>query len=312
MPFEEITFTREKLYEDVWSRPVTQIAKEIGISDVALAKICRKLSVPAPPRGYWARLAAGRASRRALLPQVPPSSATAHTIRRWKAPNDIPIPSAEGIDAAPVKSTLDGAHPLVLRTRASFDRHPHNPDSERQPAEDVLDVAATAEAADRALRVMDAILRTVEDRGHEVRVREVKPENSTDAVRTSWVTEAVIGGTPVAFGVEEGFDTIEVAPPPPPRARETPSWALPRPLKERLPNGRLILTIRNAPYGERSAGARTAVASTATREGMPPVMLCAGWREERSVTGGELRLIEALAAQVALALDNDRLAGVSA
>jgi hypothetical protein len=234
---------------------VTQIAEEFGISDVALAKICRRLNVPTPPRGYWARLAAGRASKRPPLPQVPTSSATAHTIRRWKAPNDIPIPSAEDIDAAPVEPTLDGAHPLVLRTRAALNRHPHSPDSGQQPAEQALDVAVTAEAADRALRVMDSILRTIEARGHELRIRELKTESSADAAKVSWITEAIIAGTPVVFGVDEGFDTIEIAPPPPPRAREAPSWALPRPVKERLPNGRLILTIRNAPYGARTTWA---------------------------------------------------------
>jgi hypothetical protein len=36
-----IRLTREELYEKVWSRPMRSLAKEWGISDVGLAKICK-------------------------------------------------------------------------------------------------------------------------------------------------------------------------------------------------------------------------------------------------------------------------------
>ena len=35
-----ITLTRERLYEQVWSRPMIKVAKEYGISDNGLRKIC--------------------------------------------------------------------------------------------------------------------------------------------------------------------------------------------------------------------------------------------------------------------------------
>ncbi len=43
MPTNFITLRRSKLYELVWSRPVTEIAKEFGMSDVALAKPAARL-----------------------------------------------------------------------------------------------------------------------------------------------------------------------------------------------------------------------------------------------------------------------------
>ena len=55
-----IQLTREELYDLVWSRPVTKVAAELEISDVALHKICRRHDVPVPPRGHWAKLAAGK------------------------------------------------------------------------------------------------------------------------------------------------------------------------------------------------------------------------------------------------------------
>jgi hypothetical protein len=52
--------TREELHALVWSKPMRTAAKERGISDVALAKQCRKAGVPVPPRGYWNKVQAGK------------------------------------------------------------------------------------------------------------------------------------------------------------------------------------------------------------------------------------------------------------
>lgn len=60
--------SREELFVLIWERPATEVAKELGISDVALGKLCRRLQVPKPPRGYWARVASGRTPRRPALP----------------------------------------------------------------------------------------------------------------------------------------------------------------------------------------------------------------------------------------------------
>ena len=60
--------TREELYEKVWSTPGTKLAEELGISDVAITKRCKKLNVPRPSRGYWAKLAAGKKPRKLPLP----------------------------------------------------------------------------------------------------------------------------------------------------------------------------------------------------------------------------------------------------
>lgn len=43
--------SREELYRKVWEKPVTHLAKEMDISDVGLAKVCRKNAIPLPPVG---------------------------------------------------------------------------------------------------------------------------------------------------------------------------------------------------------------------------------------------------------------------
>lgn len=54
------SFTREELYNVVWGEPVRTAASRLGISDVALAKACRKNDIPIPPRGHWAKVEAGK------------------------------------------------------------------------------------------------------------------------------------------------------------------------------------------------------------------------------------------------------------
>jgi hypothetical protein len=54
------TFTRQALYDRVWTEPMRTIAAELGVSDVGLAKACRTAGVPTPPRGWWARKQFGK------------------------------------------------------------------------------------------------------------------------------------------------------------------------------------------------------------------------------------------------------------
>jgi hypothetical protein len=54
------SYDRERLYQEVWAEPTQKVASQYGISDVALAKVCRQLQIPKPSRGYWAKRASGQ------------------------------------------------------------------------------------------------------------------------------------------------------------------------------------------------------------------------------------------------------------
>jgi hypothetical protein len=82
MPYEQVLYRRSDLYHAVWTEPVRVVAAKHGISDVALAKICKKLGVPIPGRGYWAQKTAGRAPPPTPLPKLPPGSREQLLLRR--------------------------------------------------------------------------------------------------------------------------------------------------------------------------------------------------------------------------------------
>jgi integrase len=72
---------RKDLYELIWSEPTTALAQRFGISDVGLTKICRRSDIPSPPRGHWAKVAAGNSCPRPDLPERADLGSRAITFR---------------------------------------------------------------------------------------------------------------------------------------------------------------------------------------------------------------------------------------
>lgn len=56
--------SKEKLEKLVWSKSTSQIAKDLGVSDNAVGKWCKKYGISKPPRGYWAKIQYGK------IPQI--------------------------------------------------------------------------------------------------------------------------------------------------------------------------------------------------------------------------------------------------
>ncbi|MBB6094008.1 AcrR family transcriptional regulator [Povalibacter uvarum] len=87
--------SRKELYRRVWSEPLGVVAKDVGLSGSALAKICNRLLVPYPTRGYWVKVAAGQKPPREPLPAAPE-----------KASNDV-VFSAKRVSSRRSRTRLD-------------------------------------------------------------------------------------------------------------------------------------------------------------------------------------------------------------
>jgi hypothetical protein len=125
-----LTVSREDLYELAWSKPMRELAEDFGISDVALAKRCRRLAIPVPGRGYWARVDAGQQPYRPQLPNREPQrfddgALTVGPSRN--VPADYSIAAhAEGnqeSDVGPSTAQLDEAW---LEERLAYEKEPDN------------------------------------------------------------------------------------------------------------------------------------------------------------------------------------------
>ena len=75
--------SREALYELIWSKPMTHVAKDLGISDVMLGKMCKEQLVPKPPRGYWANLGSDKKRVVYVRPKLPDLFQKKNDFNQW-------------------------------------------------------------------------------------------------------------------------------------------------------------------------------------------------------------------------------------
>jgi hypothetical protein len=65
---------------ELWSKPMTKVAADLGVSDVAAHKIFVKHRIPVPGRGYRAKRAAGKPVTAALFHELKDSSLNRVTV----------------------------------------------------------------------------------------------------------------------------------------------------------------------------------------------------------------------------------------
>ncbi|HEV7968645.1 MAG TPA: hypothetical protein VGP19_13795 [Candidatus Acidoferrales bacterium] len=165
------TMTRVELYERVWTTPMQKLAIEFGLSDVGLAKLCRRHRVPVPGRGYWAKVQFGQNPKRVALPA--PGHLALETITitpREKQPPSIdkprderPIPQIEVPQDRPI------THRIVLQIDKSILRS--NKDERGLPLAKqsrVLPVHVSLESIPRALLMLDALFVALDGAGYKI------------------------------------------------------------------------------------------------------------------------------------------------
>ncbi|MCZ7662706.1 MAG: hypothetical protein M5U22_07115 [Thermoleophilia bacterium] len=182
MAEERQIYDRNLLYEEVWAEPIQVVAKRYGVSDVALGKTCRRMGVPLPGRGYWARLRAGRAEAKPPLPPLKPGQPQQALVHRMPPPPTPPEWAEEAGQAAPletsepivVPASLENPHKLVvLASRYLAKAHPSG-GLLLLARKACLDIRVSSGSVDRALRIFDAVIKTLEGVGLKVEVAVVE------------------------------------------------------------------------------------------------------------------------------------------
>lgn len=201
MAYETISLKREELYEQVWSRPLRDLARDYGLSDTGLAKICLRLKIPLPGRGYWAQRQAGRTSPRSPLPPLGKDDQTEVKVTKvtkekpsiflTQALSEVePLIAREALPENKIKvgSALVKPHPLVARTTQILRSAPDwRAGFALPPAwNGCLDIRVTPGNTGRALRIMNALIKALEARGYGV---------SIDAQKKNATTVTLLGQT---------------------------------------------------------------------------------------------------------------------
>jgi hypothetical protein len=112
--------TRDELYRLVWSKPMIRLAEEFGLSDQGLSKICARHAIPKPPRGYWAKLEAGKKAELKPLPSCPKGISPTirvtdngqHQRRSRRSAKQVEV-AAASIAKIAIPTTFRNLHPIV-------------------------------------------------------------------------------------------------------------------------------------------------------------------------------------------------------
>jgi len=168
-----MSVTREKLFEEVWVEPMTTVAKRYGVSSNYLARVCERLNVPRPGRGYWARLEVGKRLPRPELPPAGPEHELDWSRERdhqWYAPRPPLKAAVSPVETALASRPRGGTHALLLGAEALFtdSRETHEGKYLRPKKRLVPDLWVTKAALPRALKVANALFKRLDAAGLKV------------------------------------------------------------------------------------------------------------------------------------------------
>lgn len=171
--------SREALYALVWSEPMLKVAAWFDVSSSYMARICTLLNVPRPERGYWAKLAVGKAPPIPPLPAARPGDELVWSRDEYvTVSRPLPRPPSKSPKRRSKKKgdTLD-QHPLVHGAKELFEAGRLSREGYLKPAKRLLvDLIITKETLDKALTFANRLFSKFEERGHRV-VLSPKTEN---------------------------------------------------------------------------------------------------------------------------------------
>jgi len=238
-------FLREELYERVWTTPMHRLAKEFGYSDVGLAKLCEKHNIPRPGLGYWRRLELGQKPERPPLPVVEQTNPYRIEIAIREpilpdgkaAPRDVP--------AVPVSADRPISHPVAVRSERLLRNAKKDENNILVPRKGVAPHLHVTEATfPRALRILDALFVTLEERGMQI----VWPNEENASLHVVYEEENL------GFALEEILDRKAHAPTEQEVARHKRDYWWSPPKWDYQPTGLLRICLLN---GETTGARRT-------------------------------------------------------
>lgn len=174
---EPVKFTREQLYKAIWTKSCVKLAAELGISDVALAKTCRRLGVPRPLLGYWARIEAGEKLPKERLPaakegqDVTVSFDVAKNIARrekWALNGVLTGGKGQKPDVVELRPEGVELHPLAEKHRRALEKaKPGELGFVAVSGKDLFSCEVSTAMVPKLVRALDAMICELDDRDYE-------------------------------------------------------------------------------------------------------------------------------------------------
>jgi len=187
----KITFTRQELYDLVWSTPMSAISVKYGISFHKLRNACLKMNIPLPDYGHWMRVQHKKPIHIKNLPNNNPSVSVITFINDTD-PDKVTKRATEGRNDFKKKLLSDKKLPFTVPSKLrnpdqlivaalndlTNEKHPDYSTGLITTSGGILDITVAPKNVQRALRFMNALIGLVIGRGHEVKIT----DNGTCAI----------------------------------------------------------------------------------------------------------------------------------
>jgi hypothetical protein len=262
-------YNRETLYEEVWKAPLLEVAKRYGVSDVAIAKTCRKMQIPLPGRGYWSKIQNGQ-----ILQQIPlpPFDKCPLVRRRFQKPKQPQVPE-KTIEERLVPEAFVLEQELLLKESLPEMQVHYQPDikltnpyvlnTERKLQEslrkkpgyfekgrcissndEAFEVSVGADNITRALAILEVLCDALEQRGYPIGTKPKDPKEKQETrygylAREPQPIYAKVLDTYIIFRITERSHRREIA-----LENRTDSYTT----YEYVPSGKLCFEILTSPY----------------------------------------------------------------
>ena len=172
-----------------------------GITDVGLAKICRRNNIPVPPRGFWARRQAGYKVDVISLPRQARNQTI--TINPHPASNVASLPEELKMARQVIQSSLvipenlQDPHPLVAKAAKVLSaRKPDEKGRVHRGSARVLDIRVSPDQLERALRIFNAIIGALESQGYEVLISDSGTSIMAEGIQVFFSISEQLKATP--------------------------------------------------------------------------------------------------------------------
>ncbi|MCP3669456.1 MAG: hypothetical protein GY814_03265 [Gammaproteobacteria bacterium] len=234
---KEAIITREELFIKVWLTPISKLALEFGLSDVGLAKICKRMEVPRPKRGYWQKIEAGKTHQRSELP--PLSSKGVGKVAIYPT-RKMPKPSSGEIEIEHIScpDNLVNPHPLTSKTLHALKNGKIGDRNILIPRNKIyLDIRVTKDCVERACLIMDTLVKALVYHNFTIKIKKGDPAR----------TLVVVQGEEIEIGIDEKIKSVDHVLTPKEKT-EYGGYIGWTPRFDHVPTGNLTLKIRNAIY----------------------------------------------------------------
>tara|TARA_R110000787_G_scaffold63679_11_gene144039 strand:- start:130976 stop:132229 length:1254 start_codon:yes stop_codon:yes gene_type:complete len=151
---------------------MTKVAQQFNVSGSYLARVCSVMNVPRPERGYWAKLAVGKAPSPTPLPEPRPGDQLNWSRNEPLRSSTMPTPARPRTirrkkSALPIKT---GTHELIRSALPHFEKsRPSEPDVYIKPSKRVMvDIISSQECLSKSLAFANDLFNALETAGHRV------------------------------------------------------------------------------------------------------------------------------------------------